>query len=68
MPLELAIRGLEDSVEEKGLFRVGPSLIHLKKVKMQTQNNLLRHQMIIKSLLSTPVRIVSKFLGFLVKD
>ncbi len=39
VPLELAIRGLEDSVEEKGLFRVGPSLIHLKKVKMQTQNN-----------------------------
>ena len=31
MPLEVALRGLEGSMEEEGLFRVGPGLLQLKK-------------------------------------
>jgi hypothetical protein len=42
VPLDLAIRGLEDSMEEEGLFRVGPGLLQLKKVTRTIQAGLYR--------------------------
>ena len=36
VPLEVALRGLEGSMEEEGLFRVGPGLLQLKKDSLES--------------------------------